>query len=201
MSKARDRLFLSPNWHVDCRLVAELPEDSVVGIRFITYAISVALAFAAVLFTGWYGYADLTVRHQIEDGTMRLEEDQWEVIEIRRLQRFYEMESKKIESAYNEMKSPILISGFTNELGRTLPERMVVDTIEYGDGKFVVRGRLRQSSEEASILLGKYLDSLRTDPEVGPHYSSINVTALDRSPDDDQIMNYSITLRLKTRTP
>jgi hypothetical protein len=182
-------------------LVAELPEDSVVGIRFITYAVSVAIAFSAVLFTGWYAYADLTVRHQIEDGTMRLEEDQWEVIEIRRLQRFYEIESKKIESAYNEMKNPVLISGFTNELGRTLPERMVADSIEFGDGKFLVRGRMRESSEQASILLGKYLDKLRADPQVGPHYTSINVTALDRSPDDEQMMNYTLTLRLKPRTP
>ena len=45
MSRAKERLFLAPNWHVDCRLIAELPEDSVVGMRFITYAISCAIAF------------------------------------------------------------------------------------------------------------------------------------------------------------
>src|SRR5580704_19073910 len=94
LMSARDRLFLSPHWHVDCRLVAELPEDSVVGIRFITYAISSAIALAVVLFTGWYVYSDLSLRHQIEDATLRLEDDRWEVIEITRLQRFYEIESK-----------------------------------------------------------------------------------------------------------
>jgi hypothetical protein len=201
MSSARDRLFLSPHWHVDCRLVAELPEDSVVGVRFMTYAVSCAIALAMVLFTGWYAYADLSLRRQIEDATLRLEDDHWEVVEIRRLQHFYENESKKIESAYSEMKNPLLISGFTNEIGRTLPDRMAVDTIEFGDGKFLVRGRLRDSSEAASILLGKYLDKLRGDPEVGPHFSSINVTDLDRSTEDDQIMNYTLTLHLKPRTP
>jgi hypothetical protein len=201
MTRARDRLFLTPHWHVDCRLIAELPEDSVVGIRFITYAVPCALALAAVLFTGWYAYADLSLRRQIEDATLRLEDDHWEVVEIRRLQHFYENASKQIESAYTEMKNPILISGFMSELGRTLPDRMLVDSIEFGDGRILVHGRLRESSEQASILLGKFLDRLRSDPELGPHYSSINITDLDRSLDDDQVMIYTLTLRLKPRTP
>jgi hypothetical protein len=201
MNAPRDRLFITPNWHVDCRLVAELPEDSVVGIRFMTYAISCAIAIAAVLFTGWYAYADLSLRRQIQDASQRLEDDRWDVIEIRRLQHFYEVETKKIESAYSEMKNPILISGFMAELGRTLPDRMAIDTIELGEGRILIHGRLRASSEAASILLGKYLDKLRADPEVGPHFSSINVTDLDRSLDDEQIMIYALTLRLKPRTP
>lgn len=198
---ARDRLFLSPHWHVDCRLVAELPEDSVVGIRFITYAVSSAIALAAVLFTGWYAYADISLRRQIDDASLRLEDDHWDVVEIRRLQHFYEFASKQIESAYSEMKNPILISGFLARLGHTLPERMVVDSVEFGDGRILVRGRLRESSEQASILLGKFLEKLRADPEVGPHFASINVTDLDRSPEDDQVMLYSLTMRLKARSP
>jgi hypothetical protein len=94
-----------------------------------------------------------------------------------------------------------LISAFTSELGRTLPDRMVVDSIDFGDDRIVVRGRLRELSERASKLLGSYLDFLRADPAVGPHYTSINVTSLDRSLDDDQVMTYAITLRLKPRDP
>jgi hypothetical protein len=201
MSSARDRLFLTPHWHVDCRLVAELPEDSVVGVRFMTYAVSCAIALAVVLFTGWYAYADLSLRKQIEDSSQHLDDDHWEVIEIRRLQHFYENESKKIESAYSEMKNPFLISGFTSEIGHTLPDRMVIDTIEFGEGKILIRGRLRDSSEAASILLGKYLEKLRADPEVGPHFTTINVTDLDRSIEDDDVMVYALTFHLKSRTP
>jgi hypothetical protein len=201
MKLPRDRLFITPNWHVDCRLVAELPEDSVVGIRFITYAVSCAIAIAAVLFTGWYGYADLNLRRQIEDASQRLEDDRWDVIEIRRLQHFYEVETKKIESAYSEIKNPILLSGFIAEVGHTLPDRMAVDTIEFADGKIVMRGRLRESSEAASVLLGKYLDKLRADTGVGSHFTSINVTDLDRSTDDDQMMVYALTFRMKPKTP
>jgi hypothetical protein len=200
MKAVRDRLFLTAHWHVDCRLVAELPEDSVVGIRFITYAVSCGIALAAVLFTGWYAYTDFSLRHQIDYATNRLEDDRWEVIEITRLQRFYEIESKKIESAYGEMKTPLLISGFISELGRTLPERMVVDAIDYGDGSFVIHGRMRETSEQASIILGDYLEKLRKAADVGPRFSTINVTSLNRSVEDEQVMSYAITLKVKPRT-
>jgi hypothetical protein len=200
MKASRERIFLGPNWHVDCRLVAELPEDSVVGIRFITYAISCAIALAVLLFTGWYVYTDINLRHQIEDATLHLEDDRWEVIEITRLQRFYEVESRKIESAYKEMRNPILISGFISQLGHTLPERMAIDDIDFTDNVFIVKGRIRETSERASIVLGDFLETLRKNPEVGSHCNSINVTALDRSVEDDQMMTYSITFKLKDRS-
>jgi hypothetical protein len=201
MKPLRDRLFLTPHWHIDCRLVAELPEDSVVGVRFITYAVSCLVALSMALFTGWYVYTDLNLRHTIDDGELHLEDNRWDVIEIIRLQHFYEIESKKIESAYNEMQNPLLFSGFILELGKTLPERMVIDSIDYSEGTFGVRGRLRESSEQASIVLGDYLATLRKDPEVGPRFALIKVTALDRSLNDEQVMNYAITFKVNPRRP
>ena len=201
MTRSRDRLFIAPNWHIDCRLVAELPEDSVVGVRFITYAVSCAIALAALLFTGWYGYADFTLRQQIDDGNHALEDNYWDVAEIRRLQRFYEIEAKKIESSYAEIKNPIYVSGFISDLGRTMPERMIIDSIEYGDGKIVIRGRFHESAERASQIIGAYVDQLRKDPDIGSYFTSINIVGLDRSSEDEQMMNYELLLHLKPRTP
>jgi len=200
MNFARDRLQTAPNWHVDCRLIAELPEDSVVGIRFITYLVSCAIAGAAVLFTGWLAYADLNLRHQIDDAEQRVEEDRWDVIEIRRLQRFYEIEAKKIENAYSEIKTPLNLTGFIADLGRTLPDRMLIDSIDFGEGKFIIRGRIKEMSERASIIVGGYLDKLRTDPKVGAHFRSINVTSLERSTENEQMMTFAITMTAKPRT-
>ena len=201
MTRGRERLFLAPNWHVDCRLVAELPEDSVVGMRFITYAVSSAIALAALLFTGWYAYADFSLRQQIDDGNRRLEDGYWDVAEVRRLQQFYEIEAKKIESAYAELKSPILVSGFVSDVGRTLPDRMLVDLIDYGDGKINVRGRLRENPERASQLIGGYVDRLRADAKIGAHFNSIIITGLERSTEDEQMMNFEITFHIKPRSP
>jgi hypothetical protein len=201
MSSARERLFLPPNWHVDCRLIAELPEDSVVGMRFITYAVSIAIALAAVLFTGWYGYADFSLRQQIDDSNHRLEDDYWDVAEVRRMQRFYEVEAQKIESAYSEMKNPLYLSGFVSDIGQSLPDRMLVDSFDFGNGKMVMRGRLRDNPERASQTIGTYVAKLRGIATVGPHFTSINITSLERSVEDERIMNYEITFHLKPRSP
>jgi len=197
----RDRLFLAANWHVDCRLVAELPEDSVVGIRFIIYAVSIAIALGAVLFTGWYGYADFSLRQQIEDGNRQMEDTYWDVAEVRRMQRFYETEAKKIESAYSEIKNPVFISGFISDVGRTLPDRMILDAIDYADSTIIIRGRLRDSPERASQTIGSYVNTLRTDPAIGPLFTTINITGLERSTEDDQMMTLEITFRIKPRSP
>jgi len=196
-----DRLFDTPHWHVDCRLVVELPEDSVVGVRFMSYTITSAIALAAVLFTGWLGYKDLSLRHMIADAEQREEQDHWDVAEIRRLQRFYEAETKKIESAYAEMRTPMLISGFISELGRTLPERMLIDSIDWAEGRVTLRGGLRESSDRASMLLGNYVEQLRANPEVGPRFTSITLTGLSRSTEDEQLMGFEITMRIKPRSP
>jgi len=201
VKSAGDRLFVTPHWHVDCRLIVELPEDSVVGVRFSAYLITSSIALAAVLFTGWLAYRDLSLRHMIADAERRIDEDHWDVVEIRRLQRFYELETKKIEGAYAEMRSPMLISGFVSELGRTLPERMLVDSIEWTDNRVTIRGGLRESSERASMLLGNYVEKLRADPEVGPHFTAITLTGLNRSTEDDQMMGYEITMRVMPRSP
>lgn len=201
MKSPGDRLFLTPNWHVDCRLVVELPEDSVVGLRFMAFAITSAFAIAALLFTGWIVYTDLSLRHQIDAGEQRIEGDRWDVIEIKRLQRFYEAESKKIESAYAEMKNPILISAFVSQIGRTLPDRMIIDSIAWNDGRVTIRGTMRESSARASLILGEYVSNLRSNLGVGPHFNSITLTALNRSPEDDQLMSYEITMHLRPRSP
>jgi hypothetical protein len=197
---SRERLSLGPNWHVDCRLVVELPEDSIVGIRFTIYAISSVIAFSAVLFTGYLIYMDLNLRHQIADWNARIEEDKWEELAIKIRQHNYEGESKKIESAYVEMKNPVFVSGFFSELGRTLPDQMIVDSISWNEGAVIFRGNLRDTSEHASIILGDYVDKLRLDPDIGPHFGSISLTGAERSTVDDQLMIFQITMRAKPKS-
>ena len=78
---------------------------------------------------------------------------------------------------------------------------MVVDSIDWNDGRVTIRGGLRETSERASLLLGSYVDKLRDDPEIGPNFSSITVTGLNRSTEDEQMLGYEISLKLKPRIP
>ena len=96
----RDPLGLSPHWHIDYRIEAELPEDNIVGTRFLVNAACALVAGAALLFAGWLAYRGLHLRRQIEDWQQRMADNRAEVRDIERMQREYAAESAKIDQAY-----------------------------------------------------------------------------------------------------
>ncbi|MSU66367.1 MAG: hypothetical protein EXS38_09765 [Opitutus sp.] len=121
MSRSRDPLTLSPNWHVDCRIEAELPQDNVVGTRFLIKVVFTAFGMRALLYAGWLGYLNVSLRHQIRDWEQRIVGNRAEMIDIQRMQRDYAVESAKIDQAYALVRPPLYVSGFTNNIGRTRP--------------------------------------------------------------------------------
>jgi len=186
-----------PHWHVDCRLVAELPEDRVVGTRFLINAPFASLALATLLFAAWEGYRDITVRQQIVDWERRLGDTSVAMRDVDRMQAEYAAESAKIDGAAAVIKTPFVISEFVGALGRTLPPKMVVDLIEWGDTGIVVRGTLHESSERAALLLGGYVKQLHDDPRVGPHFLNIVLSGLERSKDES--LAFEITFHMRPR--
>jgi hypothetical protein len=50
------------------------------------------------------------------------------------------------------------------------------------------------------MILGDYVDKLRADPEIGPHFASISLTGAERSTLDDQLMIFQITMRAKPKS-
>jgi hypothetical protein len=81
---------------VDCRIEAELPEDTIVGTRFLINVVFTALALTAFLYTGWLGYVNLNLRRQIRDWELRINENRAEVRDIQRMQQEYATEAAKI---------------------------------------------------------------------------------------------------------
>ena len=81
-SKGHDPIGLTPHWHLDCRIESELPEDNVIGKRFVINTLFGAVAVAALLFAGWLGYLDLSTRHEIHDWEQRIGDNQGEVRDI-----------------------------------------------------------------------------------------------------------------------
>ena len=71
MTRERDPLAPSPHWRVDLRLIAELPEDNLVGTRFLVHVAFSALAVFALGFAGWLGYRDYKIRHEIGRASCR----------------------------------------------------------------------------------------------------------------------------------
>ena len=200
MSRERDPLGLSPHWHVDVRIVAELPEDNVVGRRFLVSVIFSAATLAVALYAGWLGYLNFSLRHQIRDWEQRIVDNRAEVADIKHMQREYAVESAKIDQAYALVRPTLFVSGFIADLGRTRPEQVVIDTVDWSEGGVIVRGNVRENSQRATLLLGNYAKQLTKDEKIGPLYREIVLTNLDRGGTGD-ILNFELTFRLKPLKP
>ncbi len=190
-------MILSPHWHVDCRIESELPEDNVVGTRFLINVVFTAFAAGALLFTGWLGYLNLSLRHQIRDWEQRIVENRAEMLDIQRMQRDYAVEGGKIDQAYTLVRTQLYVSGFLNHIGRTRPEQMVIDIIEWNESGVIVRGSVREKSERATRLLGGYVEQLRRDDKVAPLFRDIGLTDVDRG-STGETLRFEIVFRLKS---
>ena len=201
MSRERDPLGLSAHWHLDLRIVAELPEDNVVGKRFLTNVVFSAVTVAVLLFTSWIGYRNWKLHELIADWEKRIADNRPEVADIKHMQQEYAVESAKIDQAYALVKPQLFVSGFVTDLGRTRPEQMVIDTIEWTESGIIVRGNVRENSQRAATLLGNYTKQLVQDKKIGPLFREIALTNLDRGAGTGELLNFELTFRLKAPKP
>jgi hypothetical protein len=196
MKRGSEPIVLSPHWHVDCRIEAELPEDTIVGTRFLINVVFTALALTAFLYTGWLGYVNLNLRRQIRDWELRINENRAEVRDIQRMQQEYATEAAKIDQAYTLVRPQLFVSDFFADIGRTRPEQMAIDSIEWNDTGIVIRGSLAEKSERATRLLGGYVELLRRDAKIAPQFREIGLTDVDRGT-TGETLRFEIVFRLK----
>ena len=146
MSQSRDLNAAMSHWHLDCRIESELPEDNVVGTRFLINVLFGATAVAAMLFAGWLSYLDHTIRRQISDWELRIKGNRAEVLDIKRMQGEYSVASAKIDEAFRLIKPQLQVYDFLVNLGKSRPPQLVIDSIEWNDAGIIVHGNLRESS-------------------------------------------------------
>ncbi len=196
MKRKRDPLGLTPHWHLDCRIEADLPEDTIIGTRFLVHVGFIAVAVAAMVFTGYQAYVMLNWQRQIGDWEQRIKDNRAEVRDIQRLQQEYAVEAAKIDQAYALVRPRLYVSQLVANLGRTRPERMAIDIIEWSEAGVIIRGNLRERSDRATEMLGGYVEVLRRDPQIGPLFREIVLTDLDRG-SSGETLRFEIKLSMK----
>ena len=196
MSKKPNAIGAVAHWHIDCRIESELPEDNIVGTRFLINVLCGALAVAGLLFAGWLGYLDLSTRRQTRDWEQRINDNRAEVRDIQRMQRDYAVEAAKIDEAYKLIRPPFFVSGFIANVGRSRPAQLVIDVIEWNELTIIMRGTIHEKSERASLILGNYVKALGKDEMMSPLFREIRLTGFDRGTTDD-VINFEIAFYLK----
>ena len=195
-NQSRDPLVLSPHWHVDCRLPAELPDDRVVSSRFLVNLPFGLIALGLLVFFGWLLSNDLSLRSNIADWSRRIQDSRIEVANIKQQQREYTTLAFKIETAHSLMKSRLFVTHFMTQLSRSRLGPMVIDTVESFDANLIVRGTLGGTAEQATRSIGAYVEQLKQDPEIGQHFESITVSNFERAP-GSALQNFELTFKFK----
>ena len=196
MSKSRNTVAAIPHWHLDCRIESELPEDNLVGTRFLINVLFGAVALAALLFAGWLGYLDLSTRHQIRDWEQRINDNRAEVRDIQRMQREYSAEATKIDEAFKLIRPQLHVYDFLLNLGRTRPTQLVIDSIDWNDNGITVHGNLHENPERSSLLIGNFVKTLSKDEKMSAIFREIVLKAVDRGTTNDAF-TFEIVFYLK----
>ena len=195
MTRSEDTIDFGPHWHLDCRLVKELPEDNLVRLRFLVDVLAGSVAVGLVVIAATLFYGNNSTAGDIRSLEQRLAQNKPLINELRALQMRTGEHAARIDSAYRVTHQPYLVSRLWLSLGRTRPEAMRIGTIEASEGMVILRGSLVESSQKASRLLGRYVETLRKDPEIGPCFKTISLTSLDRPDDKGTRLSFEITMR------
>lgn len=188
MARKSNEFEVGPHWHQDFRDVATLPEDRVVRLRFLTNAWAGVLALGLLILVGWQLFARYSASAQLRFWDEEIATHQREHDELQLLLRDYLAESAKIGEVHRLIYSPMVVSELLLNLGRTLPETMSIDMVEYTRGIVTVRGYLVEPPERASRVLGQYLETLRKDAQIGPLFNDISAPGFGRPEKGDQFL-------------
>lgn len=184
-------------WRVDYRLSAALPSNDLIRGRFIVNFVAVTLAVAALVITAWQTYAGRELSAQIAYWEKRNTENRRPLAEVNQLSRSLGTKSNSIKFAHELMQMPYQVSDLILSLGRSRPANIRIDGIASNDTGVVLRGRLRQSSEDASATAKRYVQELRRDPTIGRLFATITLTSFNRDGTSTDTHLFEITFRVK----
>lgn len=194
--RASDELHYHRPWHVDYKLSGMSAERLAASRRFLAGIVAAALLVFAGAMASWQLYANRTLRQDLDYWQSQMAANRGLFDQLTASNTRLQAQSAALKQAYDLMASPYQLSEFIISVGRTIPPRMRVDVIETNDVRAAISGVLFEPAEEATGTLGAYMEGLRRNPAIGPLFSSIAITSLQRKGEGDAVL-FEITLRLK----
>jgi hypothetical protein len=198
MPSPRDKNPYKGPWRVDLRLISELPEDDVVGRKFLINSITGTILLLVALVTGWHFYLRMSVASELETWRETLNRNRAASNEVKNLRTLLFGDAAKVEYAHGQLHSPIALSRLLVELGRTRPDIVRLEKIEGDDAAVLIRGSMLESSTtRASQILGRYVEQLRKHPVIGEGFSSITLAGIGRDENAEGLITFDLALRAK----
>jgi Tfp pilus assembly protein PilN len=198
-SHSKSTHYLQP-WHFDCRLSKELPDDNPVRGRFLASLLSCTVAAIALFYAGITLYSYSILRADIAYWDEQIKTSNIPMAELQKVISSIQSGARRLDAIYKLANTPLPVSEFVQEIGRTRPPNVRIAMLEFHDGTAFIRGDMRESSQRASALLSQYVAELRANPRLRPLFSNIKVTSMERDTQSGTIP-FEINLKLKAATP
>lgn len=181
-------------WHVNFRHRVAAAERKAASRRLLSgIVVATLLAFTLTL-TAWQLYVTRSLSIDLSHWEQQMAKNGKLFAELRAANTRLKAQSATLNQAYELMRTPYQLSELILDLGRTIPPYMRVDRIEANDARAAISGVLLQPAEDATGTLHRYMDELRRNRSIGPLFSTIAITSLERRPQGDAV-NFEITLR------
>jgi hypothetical protein len=170
---------LMPAWHPNFRNFDRLPDVKAVRTSFFVNCLAIVIASGVLIYFGLQEYKLHEVRLQIDDWQHQIDNNQKASEHAIQLYQMFQAEERKAGEVAAFGKSDFVLSDFIIELGQTLPENIVLDSIDVHENGVTLRGVVRGTSDEASGQAGAYINQLRADPKISAKFQEITLVSLN----------------------
>jgi hypothetical protein len=187
---------LMPSWHPNFRNFDRLPDVKAVRTSFFVNCLAIVIASGVLLYFGLQEYKVHELRLQIDDWQHQIDNNQKASEHAVQLYQEFQGEERKAAEVAAFGKSDFILSDFIIELGQTLPDNIVLNSIDVHEGGVSLRGIVRGTSDEASGQAGAYINQLRADPQLTSKFSSITLISLNPGAKAGQL-NFELFMKSK----
>jgi hypothetical protein len=190
-----------PSWRVDFQREARISDLRPVTRRFAAPVVATSLALFVLVFALWQWSVVRALDQDTDYWNQQMASNQKVVGELTRATRALRTKSARFDQASELVSVPFQLTDFILNLGRSLPPNMRVDRIEANRNRVAMSGSLREPPEQSSRILGRYMEALRNTPAIGPLFSSIELTSLQRDRGAEESLTFEITFTIKNAPP
>jgi hypothetical protein len=189
-----------PAWHPNFRNYEKLPDVKVVRTAFFINGVSVFLAVALIVYTGFREWQIRVIGSQVADIQVQIGRNKEASDQAIALYKKFQADEARAGEVETFQRSKPVVSALLLRLAQTLPKDIALDTFELREIGLTLRMSVRGDAAAASGHATAYLEQLRTDKELSLFDQFTFTSTPTRNPATGR-MAVEFLLRLKPAAP
>jgi hypothetical protein len=180
--KSDASVVVVPPWHPDLRNADLLPDTKVVRTAFFVNGIAIVAAVALALYLGIQEWKLFEVKKQINAWQKQIDNDKKESADDVALYGQFKLEAAKTAEVDAFIHSKPIVSEIILRLGTITPKKIAFDSLDFRDTGLSIRATIKGAPDRSSGDASAYEKLLRTDKQLGPLFSEVNLLTMHTNP-------------------